>query len=147
MALKRRHTYAKEIEILNRQILATQNEEERLQLMKHQLETQIESIQARQQVLSARFNAAEAQVRLNESLSGVAEQFSDLGLSLEEAEKQAEQMQARAEAINDLLEVGVLESPTFDESDSINQALNRLDDSQAIDNQLATLKEEMQNPG
>jgi phage shock protein A len=144
LALKRRQAYAKEIDTLNRQIQATQSEDERLQLVKSQLETQIETMQARQQVLNARYNAAEAQVRLNESLSGVAEQFSDLGLTLEEAEQQAEQMQARAEAINDLLEIGVLQSPTHTEVDSVALELNRFDDSHAIETQLAALKEELQ---
>ena len=144
MALQRRQAYAKEIETLTQQIQATRSEDERLQLVKNQLETQIETMQARQQVLNARYSAAEAQVRLNESLSGVAEQFSDLGLSLEETEQQTEQMQARAAAINDLLEIGVLETPTFHEVDSVTLELNRFDDSQAIENQLAVLKQELQ---
>jgi phage shock protein A len=144
LALQRRQACTREIEPLNRQIQITQNEEDRLQLVKNQLETQIETMQARQQVLNARYSAAEAQVRLNESLSGVAEQFSDLGLSLEEAEQQAEKMQARAEAINDLLEIGVLETPSFTETDSVTQELTRFDDSQAIENQLAALKQELQ---
>jgi len=142
--LQRRQAYVKEIATLNRQIQNSQLENERLQLVKNQLETQIETMQARQQVINARYSAAEAQVRLNETLSGVAEQFSDLGLSLEEREQQAEQMQARAEAINDLLDIGVLENPTFTEFDNVVQELNRFDDSQVIENQLATLKQELQ---
>jgi phage shock protein A len=70
-------------------------------------------------VLNASYRAAEVQVRLSESLSGLAEQFSDMGLSLEEVEQQAELLQTRAEAINDLLEVGVLEAPTFAQADSV----------------------------
>lgn len=144
LALQRRQAYAKETATLDQQIQATQSEDARLQLIKHQLETQIETMQARQQVINARYSAAEAQVRLTESLSGVAEQLSDLGLSLEETELQAEQMQARAEAINDLIEVGVLEAPTFDKVDSVAQELSHFDDSQAIETQLATLKQEIQ---
>jgi phage shock protein A len=144
LALQRRQAYVKEIAALERQIQETQGEEERLQIVRHQLEAQIETMQTRQQVLNARYSAAEAQVRLNESLSGVAEQFSDLGLSLEEAEQQAERMQARAEAVQDLLEAGVLEAPAFAEGDSLTQELNRFDDSQAIESQLAALKQELQ---
>ena len=144
LALQRRQAYVKEINTLNQQIQATQVEEERLQHVKHQLETQIETIQARQQVINARYHAAEAQVRLNESLSGVAHRFSDLGLSIEEAEEQAERMQARAAAINDLLEIGVLDGLAISEVDNVTQELNRSDDAQAIENQLATLKQERQ---
>jgi phage shock protein A len=145
LALRRRLAYIKEIELLNRQIEETRREEERLQIVKHQLETQIETMQARQQVINARYSVAEAQVRLNESLSGVAESFADLGLTLEEAEQQAEHMQARAEAVNDLLDAGVLEVPAFVQLDRVTQELNRLDDSQVIESQLAALKQELQN--
>jgi len=144
LALHRRQAYCQEIEMLNQQIQETQREEERLQIVKSQLETQIETLQARQQVLNARYSAAEAQVRLNESLSGVSESFTDLGISLEEAEQRVELMQARAEAVNDLLEASVLEIPTFAEVDSFTQELNRFDDSQAIESQLAALKQELQ---
>jgi phage shock protein A len=145
LALQRRQAYIKEIETLNHQIQETQGEEERLQLVKQQLETQIETLQARQQVLNARYSAAQAQVRLTESLSSVAESFTDLGLSLEEAEQQAEYMHARAEAVNDLLEAGVLEIPSFTEVDKVTRELSSFDDSQAIENQLATLKQEIQD--
>jgi len=144
LALQRRQAYTKEIEIIDQQIRESQREEERLQLVKHQLATQIETLQARQQAINARYSAAEAQVRLTESLSSVAEQFSGLDLSLEEAEQQAEQMQARAEAINDLMENGVLEIPTYDEHDIVTHELNRFDDSQTVESQLAALKQELQ---
>jgi phage shock protein A len=145
LALQRRQAYAKEIDTINCQIQETQREEERLQLFKHQLETQIETLQARQQVINARYSAAEAQVRLTESLSHVSESFTSLGLSLDEAEQQAEYMQARAEAVNDLLEAGVLEIPTFIEIDKVTQELNSFDDSQTIESQLAALKLEFQD--
>lgn len=143
LALQRRHAYTKEIGTLNRQIQENQLEEERMQLVKHQIETQIETLQARQQVINARHSAAEAQVRLTESLSSVSESFSNLGISLEEAEQQAEYMQARAEAITDLLDAGVLETPFFTEIDGATKELNSLEDSQTIENQLATLKHEI----
>ena len=145
LALQRRQAYVREIEFLNQQFQETQGEEQRLQLVKHQLEIQIEAMRARQQVISARYSTAEAQVRLNESLSGAAESFTDLGLSLEEAQQQAEHMQARAEAVNDLMEAGVLELPIFTQADHFTQELDRFDDSHAIENQLTALKQELQD--
>jgi len=145
LALQRRQAYINEIQSLNQQILETQGEERRLQIIKLQLETQIETMQARHQAINARYNAAEAQLRLNESLSGVVESFTDLGFSIEEAEQQAEHMQARVAAVNELLEAGVLEVPTFAEVDHITQELNRFDDSQAIESQLAIIKQELLN--
>lgn len=81
-------------------------------MSKLEVETQIEALQTLQQVPAAQYRAAEVNVRLNESLSGVVETFSGMGLSLEETAARVDQMQARAAAVNDLLANGVLEIPS-----------------------------------
>lgn len=106
-ALKRRVTAAANAESLAEQIGDLMNEEQKLQLIEQRLATQIDSFYARQQVLAARFNAAEAQLRINEALAGLSGELADLGLALEQAEDSAMWMHARASALDEMMAVGL----------------------------------------
>ena len=107
-ALKRRVRAAANAESLAEQIGDMVDEEQKLELIEQRLATQIESFYARQQVLAARFNAAEAQLRINEALSGLTGELADLGLALEEAEDSALWMQARASAVEEMMAGGLV---------------------------------------
>ncbi|MEW5871951.1 MAG: PspA/IM30 family protein [Chloroflexota bacterium] len=138
--LQRRQVMLLELGALGEQLQATQNEQQRLSVVRQRLEAQIETLSARQQVLAARYNAALAQVRLSESLSGASQELSNLGQALEQAEHTAEHMQARAAAIHHLFEAGVLESPALPASDPLLQQLDQFDLAQSVEDQLASLK-------
>lgn len=84
-------------------------EEQALLLIEQRLTTQIDSFYTRQQVLAARFSAAEAQVRINEALAGLTGELTDMGLALEQAEESTVAMRARSDAVESLLASGVLE--------------------------------------
>ena len=139
LALQRRKALLNEMEMLSHQIMEAQNEDERLQIVRHKLVLQIEAIKTRRQVLSVKYSTADAQVRLNESINDLTEALSHQGISLEEAEQRMIEMQSRAAAIDNLLEIGVLELDGL----GINQQLNQLDNSHAIDAQLKAIKKEI----
>ncbi len=119
LALRHRHTTLSQLALLEAQGREIEREEAGLSLIEQRLATQIESFYARQEVIAARFSAAEAQVRINEALTGVSQELSDLGLALEEAEASAEAMKARALAIDELVEHGILRSPDIGEGGDI----------------------------
>jgi phage shock protein A len=144
MILQRRQAILTEVTGITRQIQETQQEETRLMLVKQRVDTQIEALQSRQQVLAARYSAAEANVRLNESLTGVAETFSGMESSLEESQNRVDHMQARAAAVNDLLENGVLEMPDLPGGDSLSGKMGGVEEVQAVEAYLAVLKEEIE---
>ena len=83
----------------------------KLDMIEQHLAGRIESFTARQDALEAQYSTAEAQLRLLEAWGGVSDELSGLGLALERAEERAQHMQDRAEAIEGLVDVGVLESP------------------------------------
>ena len=53
--------------------------------------------------------AAEAQTRINEAVTGTSEEVGNIGLAIQRALDNAEQMQARAAAIDELIASGALE--------------------------------------
>ena len=55
-----------------------------------------------------RYNAAQAQVRIGSALSGISEEMGDVSLAIEKAENKTESLKARAGAIDELADAGVL---------------------------------------
>lgn len=93
---------------------AVRQGEGRLALMEQQLVARIESLDARHAVAAARYNAAQAQVYLSEALAGIAAGFTELRTVLERTERETEQMETRAEAIDRLVDSGALEGDALD---------------------------------
>ncbi len=110
LALQRRQVALVELATLERQLEEVEREEVALSMVEQRLSTQIEAFAARQEVIRARYSAAEAQVRINEAVTGVSADFADLAAALHRAEEKTQSMQARASAIDKLVQEGDLES-------------------------------------
>ena len=132
------------LQTLEAQVQEVEQEEQRLTLVEQRLATHIEAFHARQEVIAARYSAAEAQVRINEQLSGVTQELADLGVALERAEQKAEYMQARASAIDQLVDAGILDVPGLPGGDAAERQLSQLDAGQAVEAQLAAMKARVQ---
>lgn len=143
LALQRRQVAAVALKTLEQQVREVEQEEQRLSMVEQRLATQIEAFFARQEIIAARYSAAEAQVRINEALTGVSQELTDLGLALEQAEQKTEHMQARATAIDRLVETGVLETPVLPAGDSVERQLAQIDVAQEVEDQLAALKHQI----
>ena len=109
-ALQRQRVARTELEQLDRQIAGLRGEEDRLTSISHRITAQIETIRARKQMAAARHSAARAHVAAGEALSGIGSIPNDSGL-IEQIEREAEDFQARADAIQELTEAGVFGHP------------------------------------
>jgi len=115
LTLQHRQLTVIEIQSIESQIREAQQESQRIAIIEQKVVAQIESFRTRQEMIAARYNAAEAQVMAHEAVGGVTDELSDLGAALEIAEEKAENMQARASALDQLAEVGVLSDRAFDQ--------------------------------
>ncbi|MBI5054222.1 MAG: PspA/IM30 family protein [Chloroflexi bacterium] len=113
LALQHRQLTVIEIRSIESQIHEVQQEAQRIAIIEQKVVAQIESFRTRQEMIAARYNTAEAQVMAHEAVGGVTDELSDLGAALEIAEEKAENMQARASALDQLTEVGVLSDQMF----------------------------------
>lgn len=142
LALQRRQVVAHELETLARQLAEVEKEEAALAVIEQRLSGQIEAFTARQEVIKARFSAAEAQVRINEAMTGVSQDFADLTAALHRAEQTTEDMQARATAIDRLVQEGDIESIGFPAgSDPLDARFQALGADADVERQLNALKE------
>ena len=142
-ALQLRQVAADELHNLEEQVRAAQEEEQVLALVEQRLTAEIEAFFARQEVLAARYStAAKPRSQINEALSGVSEEVSGLGQAMERAEQRTEDMQARVSALDQLIDMGILETPGRAASELL-QLKPGDDSSQAVEEKLEALRKEL----
>jgi phage shock protein A len=82
-------------------------------------------------------------VKIGEAATGIGEQMADTGLAIQRAREKTEQMQARAGAIEELVESGTLEDFTGGDSTALDRELAQLQTGTQVDQELARLKGEL----
>lgn len=138
-ALEKKNTKMNQVEELNDQIKDLEQTEENLISKKNLLQEKIQEFKTKKEMKKAKHNAAEAQVSVQENLQGIGDE--SIGQAMEDIEKDIEEMEANSEALNELQDEGVLESPLEDKSD-LEQELDGLSESQDVENELSSLKNE-----
>jgi phage shock protein A len=84
-------------------------------------------------------------VQVNEALSGVGDEFAELGMALGRAEEKIERMQARASAIDSLIDSGSFALPGGG-GDLVERELRELAAGQAVEDELIALKAQVIQP-
>jgi phage shock protein A len=140
LALERKHTAMQELEGLDQQIAGMEQEQEKLTQAEQRLSAKVSAFRSKKEVIKAQYNAAQAQVRIGSALSGISEEMSDVGLAVERAEAKTENMRARAGAIDELVNSGVLNDVVGDGKDDITRELEKMSASSGAESELAALK-------
>src|SRR5437763_4199507 len=105
------------------------------------LQAKVESFRTQKEVMKAQYSAAEAQVRISEAASGIGNQMADVGLAIERAKDKTQQMQARANAIEELTTAGALED--YSGGDDIDRQLKEIQQGGQVDAELAKMTAEL----
>lgn len=143
MALQRKQSCLAELSRLEAQFAEVLTEERKLTLAERQFAQRLDVLRTRRSAFSAQYTAAEAQVRIHEALSSVSDESAELGSALERAEDRITRMQARASALDTLIENGSLNPPAGE--DPIQRELDALAASKAVEDELADLKRQLQS--
>ena len=106
------------------------------------LQTKVEAFRTQKEVIKAQYSAAEAQVRIGEAASGIGDQMADVGLAVQRAKDKTEQLQARANAIDELTASGALTDLTSS-GDDIDRQLAQISQGGQVDDELAKMKAEL----
>jgi phage shock protein A len=106
------------------------------------LQAKVESFRTQKEVIKAQYSAAEAQVRISEAATGIGDQMADVGMAVERAKEKTQQMQARANAIDELTSAGALSDITGS-GDDIDRQLQQITQSGQVDDELAKMKAEI----
>ena len=109
------------------------------------LSSKVEEFKTRKEVIKAQYSSAEAQVRIKESVTGISEEMSDVGVSLNRAEEKAQKMQAKAQALDEMIDSGVLTDYTTTSGSGggdIEAELDKVTLKSSVDDELKKLKAE-----
>ena len=142
LALERKGALNSQIAGLDKEIATLEAEQEKLVAAEKRLSTKIEVFRTRKETIKAQYSAAEAQVKISVSVSGISEEMADIGMSIERAENKTEEMKARSAALDELIEQGTLVDFTAREDD-IERELAKISEKSGVESELARLKAEV----
>jgi phage shock protein A len=145
VALERKKLALSEMEGLTKQVAEVEADKQRLAAQERSLQVRIEQFRTHRDVVSARYTAAEAEVRLKESLAGVSGELAELGMAVGRAEEKTERLQARARAIDSLVDLGSM--PPIGGGDFVEAELLRITISSEVEEELAVIKAEFAKAG
>ncbi|MDX6448501.1 MAG: phage shock protein [Gaiellaceae bacterium] len=145
-ALERKSGIQAQLQGLDEQVKGLDAQQQKLVSSEQQLQAKIEAFRSQKEVIKAQYSAAEAQVRIGEAATGIGEQMADTGLAIQRAKDKTEQMQARAGAIEELVESGALDDFTSDGTTKLDRELAQISSQSQVDDELAKMKAEL-GPG
>jgi phage shock protein A len=139
LALQRKQTALIELEGLDQQVTNLELEQQKLTVAEERLSAKVHAFRNKKEIIKAQYSAAQAQVRIGAALGGISEEMGDVSLAVERAEGKTEQLRARAGAIDELAEAGVLEDFTG-RQDDLGRELAQLTASQNVEDELEALR-------
>jgi phage shock protein A len=144
-ALQRKAAAQDQINGMEAQHQQLTEEEEKLEQTLSALQQRVNQFRTQKETLKAQYTAASAEASVNESVAGISSTLGDSGAALQRAQDKIATMQARAGALDELLQSGVLEDVGGD-TDDIQRELDEAGASADVDRELAALKAQV-GPG
>jgi phage shock protein A len=144
-ALSRKAAAQAQIDGMEPQHQQLTEEEQKLAHSLEVLQKRVNEFRTQKEVLKAQYTAASAESSVNESVAGISSAVGDSGEALQRAQDKIATMQARAGALDELLQSGVLED-VGGGTDDIQHELDEAAASANVDSELAALKAQL-GPG
>jgi phage shock protein A len=145
-ALSRKSAAQQQIDALEAQHQELAEQEEKLGHALAQLQERVSHFRSQKEVIKAQYTAAQASAAVNAEAAGISGEFGDTGEALARAQDKIATMQARAGALDELLQSGVLEDVGGDAGDDIQKELDEAGAAADVDRQLAALKAQLATP-
>jgi phage shock protein A len=144
-ALSRKAAAQAQIDAMEPQHQQLTEQEEKLEHTLEALQKRVNDFRTQKEVLKAQYTAAKAETAVDESAAGISRDLGDSGEALQRAQDKIATMQARAGAVDELLQSGVLEDVGGD-TDDIQRELDEAGSNAEVDKELAALKAQI-GPG
>ncbi len=138
-ALSRKAAAQQQIDGMHSQHEQLAEQEQKLEQTLDALQKKVNEFRSKKEVLKAQYSAAEAESAVNADVAGISSTYGDAGAALQRAQDKIANMQARADATDELLQSGVLEDVGGD-TDDIQRELDEAGSAAEVDKELAALK-------
>src|ERR1700677_975097 len=144
-ALSRKSAAQTQIDGMEPQHQQLTEEEQKLEQALAALQQRVNNFRSQKEVLKAQYTAASAVTSVNESVAGISSTLGDSGAALQRAQDKISNMQARAGALDELLQSGVLED-VGGGGDDIQKELDAVGNQAGVEDELAALKAQIAAP-
>jgi phage shock protein A len=145
-ALTRAQMAQTQLDGLTQQIETVKQQEQKLEITVQKLQTRIETFRMQRDTMKAQYQAAKATTNVSEAATGLSEQMADASMMVDRSRDKIAQMQARSEAVDQLLDSGVLDSVVTGKSDDIDRRLGTGSADAAVQAQLDAMKQQIALP-
>ncbi|MGH9128392.1 MAG: PspA/IM30 family protein [Acidimicrobiales bacterium] len=144
-ALERAQVVSTQVEGMGPQIDQLKTQEAQLELTGQKLQAKVEAFRVQRDTMKAQYTAAQASTKAMEGITGLSESMGDVSMMVERAQDKVAQLQARADAVGQLADSGVLDNIAIGRApgDDIDAQLRALGSAGAVDNQIAAMKAEL----
>jgi len=150
MALQRKETLIVQIQSYEQQLAQLKEQEEKLLAMERTISARVEAFRTQKEMVKAQYNAAQAQVKINETITGISEEMKEMNLAMQRAQDKVLTMQARANAMEALIDQGALGEQGMlgaGSGDTLDRELQKISTEQNVEAQLQAMKQRMQLGG
>ncbi|MGH9069923.1 MAG: PspA-associated protein PspAA [Acidimicrobiales bacterium] len=144
-ALERAQVVSTQVEAMGPQIEQLKTQESQLELTGQKLQAKVEAFRVQRDTMKAQYTAAQASTKAMEGITGLDESMGDVAMMVERAQDKVGQLQARAAAVGQLADSGVLDNIAIGRApgDDIDAQLRALGSAGAVDSQIAAMKAEL----
>jgi phage shock protein A len=149
MALQRKETLLVQINSYEQQLAQLKAQEEKLISMERTISARVEAFRTQKEMVKAQYNAAQAQVKINETVTGISEEMTEMNMAMQRAQDKVLTMQARANAMEALIDQGTLSEQGMigASSDTLERELQQISSEQNVEAQLQAMKQQLQIGG
>jgi phage shock protein A len=150
MALQRKETLLVQINSYEQQLAQLKAQEEKLINMERTISARVEAFRTQKEMVKAQYNAAQAQVKINETITGISEEMTEMNLAMQRAQDKVLTMQARANAMEALIDQGTLSEQGMigaGSGDTLDRELQKISTEQNVEAQLQAMKQRLQLGG
>jgi phage shock protein A len=145
LALERKNMLQLQVQDLAKHIGEIEKDQLKLEEAEKNLSSKVEQFKTRKEMIKAQYSAAEAQVKIKENLTGLSKEMGEIGGVLDRVEEKTENMKAKSQALDEMIDSGVLTDYTasYPSGDaSIESELDKVSLNKSVDEELAKLKAE-----
>src|SRR6266487_2056306 len=143
MALQRKETLLVQINSYEQQMAQLKAQEEKLISMERTISARVEAFRTQKEMVKAQYNAAQAQVKINETVTGISEEMTEMNLAMQRAQDKVLTMQALIDQ-GTLSEQGMLGAGS---GDTLERELQKISTEQNVEAQLQEMKQQLQLGG
>lgn len=150
LALQRKEELVSQLNSYEQQIAQLKAQEEKLITMERTISARVETFRTQKEMVKSQYSTAQAQVKINEAITGISQEMTEMHLAMQRAQDKVLNMQARANAMESLIEQGTLGEQIFpgvSSTDTLDRELHQITTEQHVEAQLQALKQHLQLGG